>query len=138
MLNSAIYWLNQWVTKGTPPPSGQRLTIESTSPFAYAKDTNGNTLGGVRSPQVDAPIATLAGIGNTPADGHTDNISRFCVLFGSTVPYTPTQLSALYKNHGQFVSAWSNDIQKLVDEGFLLQPDGVELLNAAAMSHIGK
>jgi hypothetical protein len=54
------------------------------------------------------------------------------------VPYTPTHLSALYKNHGQFVAAWGNDVQKLVNEGFLLQPDGVELQNAAAMSNIGK
>ena len=69
LLNSAIYWLNQWVTNGTPPPIGQPLQIASTSPFAYAKDANGNTLGGVRTPQVDAPIATLAGIGNTAANG---------------------------------------------------------------------
>jgi hypothetical protein len=68
LLNSAIYWLNQWVTNGTPPPIGQPLQIASTSPFAYAKDTNGNTVGGVRSPQVDAPIAVLAGIGNTAAN----------------------------------------------------------------------
>ena len=59
LLNSAIYWLNQWVTKGTQPPIGQPLQIASTSPFAYAQDANGNTLGGVRSPQVDAPIAML-------------------------------------------------------------------------------
>jgi hypothetical protein len=136
LLNSVMYWLNQWVTNGTAPPIGQPLQIASTSPFKYAKDANGNTLGGVRSPQVDAPIATLGGIGNTPAN--SSPISLFCGLFGSTVPFTPTQLSALYKNHGQFVSAWSNDIQKLVKEGFLLAPDGVELQNAAGMSHIGK
>lgn len=136
LLNSAIYWLNQWVTNGALPPVGQPLQIASTSPFAYAKDANGNTLGGVRTPQVDAPIAALAGIGNTAANASP--ISQFCRLFGSTVPYTPTQLSALYKNHGQFASAWSKDIQKLENEGFILEPDGVELQNAAAMSHIGK
>jgi hypothetical protein len=136
LLNSAIFWLNQWVTKGTPPPSGQPLQIKSTSPFAYAKDANGNTIGGVRSPQVDAPIAVLAGIGNTPANGAT--ISRFCGLFGSTVPYTPAQLAALYKNHGQFVSAWGQATQKLVKEGFLLKPDANELNQSAVHSQIGK
>jgi hypothetical protein len=136
LLNSAIYWLNQWVTNGTPPPIGQPLQIASTSPFAYAKDANGNTIGGVRTPQVDAPIAALAGIGNTPANGGI--ISLFCGLFGSTVPYPRQQLAALYKNHGKFVSAWSKDIQKLVKGGFLLPPDGVELQNAAASSRIGK
>jgi hypothetical protein len=140
LLDSAVYWLNQWITRGTPPPTAPPLQIASTSPtFAYAKDANGNTLGGVRSPQVDAPIAVLAGIGNSPAPGfETNPISAFCRLFGSTVPFTSTQLGALYKNHGQFVSAWSNDIQKLVNGGFLLPADGVELQNSAGQSKIGK
>ena len=135
LLNSAVYWLNQWVTRGTPPPIGQPLQIASTSPFAYAMDANGNTLGGVRTPQVDAPIATLGGIGNTAANAAA--ISQFCRLFGSTVPFTPTQLAALYKNHIQFTAAWGLDIFKLVVTGYLRPVDGVELLNAAASSHIG-
>ncbi len=136
LLDSAIYWLNQWVTNGTPPPSGQPLQIASTSPFAYAKDANGNTIGGVRSPQVDVPIAALAGIGNTPAN--SSPISAFCGLFGSTVPYTPAQLAALYQNHGTFVSAWNKDTQNLVKEGFLLPADANELNQSAVHSQIGK
>ena len=111
------------------------MQIASTSPFAYAMDANGNTLGGVRTPQVDAPIATLGGIGNTAANAAA--ISQFCRLFGSTVPFTPTQLAALYKNHIQFTAAWGLDIFKLVVTGYLRPVDGVELLNAAASSHIG-
>ena len=135
LLNSAIFWLNQWVTKGTPPPKGQPLVIASTSPFAFAADPNGNTLGGVRTPQVDAPIATLLGIGNSGANSNL--ISQFCALFGSTVPFSPQVMAALYKNHHEFVSAWSNDIDKLVKRGFLLKPDGRELLRSAAQSQIG-
>ncbi|HEY6623932.1 MAG TPA: alpha/beta hydrolase domain-containing protein [Acidimicrobiales bacterium] len=89
-----------------------------------------------RSAQVDAPIAVLAGIGNTPANGA--QISLFCGLFGSTVPYPPAQLAALYKNHGQFVSAWSQDTQNLVKAGFLLKPDANELMQSAVHSQIGK
>jgi alpha/beta hydrolase family protein len=136
LLDSVMYWLNQWVTNGTAPPIGQPLQIATTSPFAYVTDVNGNAVGGVRTPQVDAPIATLAGIGNTAANGAA--ISQFCRLFGSTVPFTAQTLAMLYKNHGAFVSAWSNDIQKLVNGGFLLPADGVELQNAAGESTIGK
>jgi hypothetical protein len=138
LLNSAMYWLNQWVVKGTPPPSAPPLQIASTSPFAYAKDANGNALGGVRTPQVDAPIAALAGVGNAAAPGHTDPISLFCRLFGSTVPYTPEQLAALYKNHGQFVSAWGGATKNLVQGGFLLKADEKELTQSAVHSQIGK
>ena len=129
LLNSAIYWLNQWVTNGTPPPIGQPLQIASTSPFAYAKDANGNTIGGVRTPHVDAPIATLGGYRQhrrntaSPSRGSAGSSARRCRT-------RRQQLAALYKNHGQFVSAWSKDIQKLVKDGFLLKPDGVELQNS--------
>jgi hypothetical protein len=136
LLDAAIYWLNQWVTNGTAPPRGQPLQTVTTSPFVYAKDANGNALGGVRSPQVDAPIATLAGIGNTPANGSA--ISQFCGLFGSTVPFTPDHLAALYKNHGQFVSAWGQATQNLVKDGFLLKPDANELTQSAVHSKVGK
>jgi hypothetical protein len=137
-LNAAIYWLNQWVTKGTPPPVAQPLQIASTSPFAYAKDANGNTIGGVRTPQVDAPIAALGGFGNTPAPGNTSPIAQFCRLFGSTVPFTPEQLSALYKNHGQFVSAWGQATRNLVKAGFIMKADENELTQSAVHSQIGK
>jgi hypothetical protein len=138
LLNTAIYWLNQWVTRGKQPPVGQPLQIASTSPFAYAKDANGNTLGGVRSPQVDAPIATLGGTDNAAAPGNTSPTAQFCFLFGSTVPFTPTQLSALYKNHGQFVRAWSQATSKLVRQGFLVRADAKELIQSAVHSQIGR
>lgn len=129
VLNAAVYWLNQWVVNGIAPPTAPYLQVTSTSPVVFTKDANGNTEGGVRSPQVDAPIAALGGVGNSPA---------FCSLFGSTVPYPPSQLSALYKNHGQFVSQWDQAVQNAVKAGFLLKPDAVELKNSASQSQIGK
>jgi len=137
-LNAAIYWLNQWVTNGTPPPIAQPLQVASTSPFAYAKDANGNVIGGVRTPQVDAPIAALGGFGNTAAAGNTNPISQFCRLFGSTVPFTPEQLAALYKNKGQFVSAWGQATKNLVKQGFILKADENELTQSAVHSEIGE
>jgi Alpha/beta hydrolase domain len=136
LLNAAIYWLNQWATKGTPPPVGQPLQIATVKPFTFAKDRNGNTLGGVRTPQVDAPIATL-GTDNTAAPGNTSLIARFCFLFGSTVPFTPTQLTTLYKNHDQFVSTWSQATKNLVNKGFILKSDENELTQSAAHAQIG-
>ncbi len=66
------------------------------------------------------------------------SISQFCRLFGSTVPYTPEQLAALYKNHGQFVSAWGQATRNLVKAGFLLKADENELTQSAVHSQIGK
>ncbi len=134
LLDSTIYWLNRWVTKGTPPPIGRPLQIASTSPFAYAKDANGNTLGGVRTPQVDVPIAVLSGTENSAANSNI--ISTFCFLFGSTTPYSPAQIKAMYHNHFEFVLRYAFATLKDFAHGYLLLPDAFELVNAAARSQI--
>lgn len=136
VLDAAVFWLNVWVKDGTPPPIAPLLQVASFSPVVYVIDANGNTLGGVRSPQVDAPVATLSGIGNSAAIG-SPPLSAFCSIFGLTIPFTPAQLTALYKSHGQFVSQWGQAAHDKVKAGFLVQPDAVELLKAAAKSHIG-
>jgi hypothetical protein len=129
VLNAAVHWLNLWVTNGIAPPQPPYLATTQSSPVVFQDDANGNTIGGVRSPQVDAPIATLGGIGNSPA---------FCTLFGTTVPFSASHLSSLYKNHGQFVSKWAQATENDVAAGYLLPADAVELINSAAASQIGK
>ena len=105
VLNAAVHQLNRWVVTGTPPPIAPRLEFSSTAPVTIARDTYGNAIGGVRSPHVDAPIATLSGGSNQATSGGV--ASAFCFLFGTTVPFTPDQLAALYPSHRQFVAKWN-------------------------------
>ena len=128
-LDAAVYWLNKWVVTGTPPPRGTLLATTHVSPVVYKLDANGNVIGGVRTPQVDAPIAALGSQGNS---------GGFCVLFGSTVPYSAAHLASLYKTHGQFVAAWARAIHRDQAAGFLLPADAVELLHSAAVSQIAR
>ena len=65
VVENAAYRLNLWVKQGTPPPIAPRLRVASTSPFTFALDANGNVRGGIRTPQVDVPIATLSGLGQS-------------------------------------------------------------------------
>jgi hypothetical protein len=134
VLNAAVYWLNRWVATGIAPPTAPKLQVLSTSPFVFAHDANGNALGGVRSPQVDAPIAALGGVDN----GGSGGLSRFCVLFGTTTPFTSSHLAELYPTHGKFVSQWSRAANRAVKAGYLLPLDAEELVNSAATSNIGK
>ena len=90
VLNAAVYWINQWVVNGTAPPSAPWLATDSTSPLVFTRDANGNAVGGVRSPQVDAPIAALG-----PINSGVGMAGQFCRLFGTTVPFTPEQPGAL-------------------------------------------
>ncbi len=127
VLDAAISWLNQWVVNGSRPPQPPYLQTTSSSPVAFARDASGNVLGGVRSPQVDAPIATLGGVGNSPA---------FCSLFGTTVAFSFSQVAALYPTHAQFVSKWEQAAQGEALAGYLVPADVTELDNAAAASWI--
>ena len=128
-LDAAVYWLNRWVVDGTPPPRAPFLATTHVSPVVYQLDANGNSVGGVRTPQVDAPIAALGSQGNS---------GGFCFLFGSTVPYGAAHLVSLYENHGQFVSAWARAVQRDRAHGFLLPADAVELLHSAVVSHVAR
>jgi hypothetical protein len=100
------------------------------SPVAFATDAHGNVLGGIRTPAVDVPVATLSGIGQGG--------NRFCFLFGTTVALTPEQRTALYKNHGQFVSAWVQATKSALKAGFLVDADAKELISAGKQSDIGR
>jgi len=121
VLDAAIYWLNLWAVDGIAPPQPPYLQTVQSSPVVFARDANGNALGGVRSPQVDAPIAALDGTGNNPA---------FCLLFGTTVPLSASQLDALYPSHAQFIEQWTLANVEDVWAGYLVPQDAGELINS--------
>ena len=112
------------------PPVAPRLQTTGVSPVVFATDANGNVLGGIRTPAVDAPVAKLSGGGQGG--------SSFCFLFGSTAPFTPAQLKVLYPNHRKFVSAWVKATKSARAKGFLVDADAKELESAAVRSNIGK
>src|SRR5262249_56382186 len=76
VLNAAFAALHRWIRRGTPARRAPRLAITSSSPPAIARDAHGNALGGVRTPQLDVPIATFSGEGQSG--------TGFCGLFGTT------------------------------------------------------
>ena len=131
VLRAALAALDEWVRTGTPPPSAPRLEATNTDPDApeYAVDERGLALGGIRTPAVDAPVARLSGLGQPP--GEPDQLQRFCRLFGTTVPFTPEELTALYTDHDGFVAAWQESLDQAVEDGYVL-PEDAELLREVA------
>ena len=103
------------------PPHAPRLEVDtSTAPPTYKLDKNGNVLGGIRTPAVDAPLATLSGLS-------PDKPPSWCVLFGQTQPFTPAKLAALYPTHTAFVSQWQKAVTRDEKAGYLLAPDARRL-----------
>jgi len=128
VLRSAIAHLDRWVDGGPPPPKAPRLQVASVAPFAFALDANGNVRGGIRTPAVDAPVATLGGLGQSG--------TPFCSAFGTTTPFTQQQLDALYRNHGKFVANWSASTLRALFAGFVRPEDALNLLVVGAQADI--
>ena len=113
-----------WVDHGAAPPSPAPLTLTGATPAALALDGAGNALGGVRTPPVDVPVATLSG---APPAGAT----RLCGLFGSTVPFTPAALTARYGSPSAYLAAYTTALDKAVAAGYILPADRAALLAEA-------
>lgn len=131
VMRALVRALNTWLLDGTPPPMADRLQTISIVPPVYAVDANGNVIGGIRTPAVDAPVARINGLGQPPG-----GLNQFCFLFGVTEPFTTAQLGALYRNHGGFVSAWNRATKDAVRAGFLLRADARHIGAVGAQSDI--
>ncbi len=135
--SAAVLQLLRWTgtggaLTGTPaaaPPLFVGQYVGEPANTAPVVDANGNIIGGVRSPAVDVPVATLT--------GDSTSIPGFCVLAGTTTPFTSAQLMALYPTHRAFVVKWADDVSKLVRQGYLTQIDGEQLITAAGASDVG-
>ena len=130
VLGAALQQLTLWVLTGgakgglaaSAPPLFAGQAVGEGAATAPQLDGYGNILGGVRSPAVDVPVATLTGKPNGPL---------FCILAGTTVPLSPATLAQLYPTHQQFVLRWAADVVRLTFEGYLTVPDAVNLVAAA-------
>jgi hypothetical protein len=88
--DAAIQHLHRWLNGGRPPPQQQPVVI-SGEPPAIARDKYGNALGGIRLPELEAPIAryTFSGALND--------------YFGKREAFPAAQLKALYPTHARYV-----------------------------------
>jgi len=128
VVRSALAALRNWVITGETPPAMPQLKLDSAQ-TNFVRNEFGIAEGGIRTPQVDVPIATLSGLGQ---EGQS-----FCGLFGTTVPFTTEQLSAQYPDHTGFVAAWNEALDSSVEAGAILQADADQLRTVAADSAIG-
>ncbi|HYR95670.1 MAG TPA: alpha/beta hydrolase domain-containing protein [Candidatus Binatus sp.] len=130
VLDAAIDALDRWVRRGTLPRPAPRLEVTAGAAHSIVRDAHGNALGGIRTPQVDVPIATLSGEGQTG--------SLLCLLFGTTVPFDAATLASLYPDHRSYVSAYSRATRRAMRAGFILKHDAKLMRAAAAASAIGR
>jgi hypothetical protein len=128
VLNAAWSKLIRWVRTGKAPKSAPRLEVSGGPPVAIERDANGNARGGIRTPYVDAPIATLAG----EQEG-----SIVCRIFGATTLFDAETLTSLYPTHKSFTSAYNKSLKRAVKKGWILKPDAKLMKQWAATASVG-
>jgi alpha/beta hydrolase family protein len=114
VVNAALAALDRWVRRGKPPKAAPRLQMSAGPPVAVEHDANGVAQGGVRTPQVDAPIAAFTG---------EQSGGILCRLFGTTTPFDDAKLTQLYRSHSAFVAAYDKAIRRAQRKGFLVPAD---------------
>jgi hypothetical protein len=137
--HAALRSLDAWVRDGTPAPVAPRLlTTDGLPPSGnpppndnLVRDVHGNAMGGIRTPHVDVPVATLLGEVANPNPA-------FCSAFGGTIAFTPEKLATLYPNHGDFLKKWKSATDSTVAAGFFTPEDGRHIAASPSSSDIGK
>jgi hypothetical protein len=122
VFQSALRAMDTWMRSGERPPAAERLNLVDY--FTYEVDDNGNATGGIRTPYVDAPSATLTGNGNTGA--------LFCRLVGTTSLFRASEMASLYTDQDGFVSAVTTATDSAVEAGFILAEDGAAIIEWAS------
>lgn len=111
VMRAALHALQVWVVDGTAPPSFDVLQVSN---GAIVRDSRGNALGGVRTPQLDLPVALLSGEG--------------AQTIGKTVPFTTDVLVSLYSTPAAYQKAFAEAVERAVAAGVFLEADVTAIL----------
>src|SRR5665213_55300 len=116
---SAIRHVRRWVAEGRPAPSFSRIAVDPGRPPRIRRDAHGNAVGGIRLPEVEAPVAEYRGV----AVG-----TGLPPLFGAARPFTDDELREMYPSRGILAARW----QSAVDD--LAASEAIRPEDAAAMA----
>jgi alpha/beta hydrolase family protein len=118
---AAFHALKTWLVSGRSPAVAPRIDLKAGASPQIQRNAEGIALGGIRTPPVDAPVATLSG-------APSPNPTTICLLVGSTKPFTAAQLARLYPTRTDYVSKYGAFADSAIKAGFVLQADRPALI----------
>jgi hypothetical protein len=126
--------MDAWARKNIPPPHAPRMEIDPATKLGH-KDAYGNTEGGVRTAQLDVPLARYGENldpactvqrPQLPAGSGFISVSRF--------PLSKEQLAALYTSKDDYLSKFKKQLDEMVKDHWLLQPEADKQFEAAKVN----
>ena len=120
VVSAAYRHLQTWMETGTPPPSQPRIEFETDASGtpAIRRDEHGNALGGIRLPEMEAPLAEYR--------GRDDTAEGLGTLYGWARPFRADELGRLYPSTEAYVKVWEEAVDHLVATGALRPEDAVD------------
>ena len=104
-VSAALHHLTAGSAPARAPARGPRYQFNGAH---LAKDEHRNTLGGIRLPPVDVPVARYE--------------SEACDLGGITVPFTDAQIHGLYPTFDRYQRLMRRATNRVVRAGLLFPP----------------
>ena len=91
------------------------------------RDEHGNAIGGIRWPDLEAPLGTH--VGESPEGGLTE-------LMGVSTPFAPEKVRALYPDHDAWFAQYKAATERLVQAQVVLPDDAEKMLARAAATEL--
>jgi hypothetical protein len=113
------------IVTNEPPKMGLAFNV-----LVAQVDTDGNDVGGLKTPQVAVPLATHTGWNlRAPSIGAPEEMFS---MTGSYFPFSAADITKRYQNKSNYLGQVRKVAQKLASEGYLLERDlqSVEQLSA--------
>jgi hypothetical protein len=126
VFDAALVHVDRWIHGGPPPPSQAPIVVEGRPP-RIVRDEDGNALGGVRVPEMEAPASQNVGAMEEPGSAG---------LMGRWAPLPPDRLRTLYPEPGSYLAAYRKAAEAAVAAGVLRQRDADEGLSRAQLLQV--
>lgn len=122
---AALRHLITWIGGGARPPVAPPVEYDD----EVVPGDLGIGRGGVRTPAVEAPVEKLVGAPYPQS-------APFCMLLGRTEVVPDEQLRQRWSDRDEYLRAYTEATERLIDEGFLLADDREEILADARPERI--
>ncbi len=145
LAGGALHNLRRWAVDGIAPPRAERIELLedpdagphgiAAEALPVARDEHGNACGGVRTPDLDTPIAayyphsTLTHpVEAGPSGRPTISLGE---IMGSMTPFPDEELRRMYGTPEGYLAAYRKGVAELVTDGWILEADGERMLDRA-------
>ena len=123
-IRGAAHALRRWLDGGGAPLHQPRLLKEGDPP-RFPRDEHGNAMGGIRWPDLEAPLGTHA------AERLGDDGTS--LLRGSSTAFSPEKIKAVYPDRSAWFAKYKAATDQLVETG-VIAPDDAAMMLAHAQS----